>query len=294
MSVVTLRSERRRAAAQSVVFQGLERSDGAAEIGFVRRGDKTALAHLFQRAPCRVLFPCPAAGDLPLAVLLTTSGGLTGGDRLKVTVGAGAGTAAVVTGQAAEKIYRSLGPDAEIEIALSVGSGAWLEFLPQETILFEGARLVRRSSVDIATDGRLLASEMVVFGRTAGGERLTRGLLHDAWRVTCGGRLAWVDAVRLDGAIADRLNAALAFADATALATALYVGADAAALLPLARALTLDSDCRAGATLVNGVLLARFLGPEAQIIRRDLGQYLGHLRRAAAGLPGSVPRLWQC
>ena len=293
MSVVTLRSERSRAEtiAAPPVF---ERCDGAAEVRFSRRNGVTALSHLFQHAPCRVLFPNLPADDLPLAVLLTTSGGLAGGDRLRLAIGAETGAAAGVTTQAAEKIYRSLGPDARIEIALSVGAGAWLEWVPQETILFDRARLVRRTAVEVETGGRLLACEMVVFGRTARGERVSTGLLHDRWSVRVDGRLRWLDAIRLDGGVADRLDAAASFDGATAIATAIYVGADAAALLPLARALALDSEVRAGATLVNGMLLARFLGPDARLVRADLAHYIAHLRRAAAGLPETVPRLWQC
>lgn len=293
MSVVTLRSERPRAEtiAAPPVF---ERCDGAAEVRFARRNGATALSHLFQHAPCRVLFPNSPADDLPLAVLLTTSGGLAGGDRLRLAIGAEAGAAAGVTTQAAEKIYRSLGPDARIEIALSVGAGAWLEWVPQETILFDRARLARRTTAEVEVGGRLLACEMVVFGRTARGERVTTGLLHDRWSVRVDGRPRWLDAIRLEGAIADRLDAAAGFDGASAFASAIYVGADAASLLPLARALALDSDVRAGATLVNGVLLARFLGPDARLVRTDLAHYIAHLRRAAAGLPATVPRLWQC
>ncbi len=108
------------------------------------------------------------------------------------------------------------------------------------------------------------------------------------------GRLVWIDAIRLDGDIGQRLNAPAGFDGATAIATAIYVGENAASLLPLARALALDSDSRAGATLAGPVLLARFLGRDARILRADLARYLGDLRRAAAGLPARVPRLWQC
>ena len=293
MSVITLRSERPRAAPQPPPTQVFERCDGAAELRVERRRGTTVLAHLFQHAPCRVLFPRPTAGDLPVAVLLTTSGGLAGGDHVRLKIEAEAGAEAVVTAQAAEKIYRSLGPDTRIEIALAVGDGAWLEFLPQETILFDGARLVRRTAAEIRAGGRLLACDMAVFGRTARGERFARGLLHDAWTIRRDQSLAWVDATRLEGGIAERLASA-AFDGATALATAIYVGPDAGTLLGLARALALDSECRAGASLVNGVLLARFLGRDARLVRRDLGQYLAHLRRAAAGLPALLPRVWHC
>ena len=294
MSVVTLRSERPHPSAVTRTPPVFERCDGATELRFARRDGVTSLAHLFQRAPCRVLFPNSPADDLPLAALLTTSGGLAGGDRIRISVGADEGTQAIITTQAAEKIYRSLGPETRIDIALTVGADAWLEWLPQETILFDRARLARRTTAEIEPGGRLLATEMIVFGRTARGERLSAGLLHERWTVRVAGRLVWVDAIRLDGDIASRLDAPGGFDGATAIATAIYVGADAPSLLPLARASALDSDSRAGASLIGDILLARFIGHDARVLRADLARYVADLRRAAARLPARVPRLWQC
>lgn len=266
----------------------LQRGDGAAEIAFVRQGRATALSHLFQRTPCRVLFPRPETEGVAMAVLLTTSGGLAGGDRLRMGVTAQAGAAAVVTTQAAEKVYRSLGPDCRVDVSLAVAEGGWLEWLPQETILFDGARFVRRTEAAVAPGGRLLAAEMIVFGRVARGERFAHGIWHDAWRIRSGDRLIWADALRLDGDIA----ASAGFDGARALASAVYVGADAAALLPQARRWAEAGTSRGGATLVNGVLLARFLGARAEAVRYDLARYLMGLRHAASGLPAALPRVW--
>jgi urease accessory protein len=293
MSVVTLRSDRPHPPVCAREAPRFERADGVSELRFAQRNGRASVSHLFQRAPCRVLFPNSPADDLALAVLLTTSGGLAGGDSVHLSIGAEPDVQAVVTTQAAEKVYRSLGPETCVEIALTIGSGAWLEWLPQETILFDRARLRRRTTAEIDRDGRLLAAEMIVFGRTARGERMSGGLLHDCWTIRVGGRLRWVDALRLDGDIAHRLDAPAGFDGATAIATAIYVGPDASTLLPLARALALDSDSRAGATLVGGILLARFIGADARVLRGDLATYIAELRRAAAGLPARVPRLWQ-
>jgi urease accessory protein len=264
----------------------LERGDGVAEIVFSARG----LAHLYQRTPCRVLFPRPEPGDLPVAALLTTSGGLAGGDRLSLAVRLEEGARAVVTTAAAEKVYRSLGPDAVASVTLAAGDGAWLEWLPQETILFDGARFVRRIAAELAPGARLLAAETLVFGRAARGERFTRGLLHESWRLCRGGRLAWADALRLEGDVACQLAAPAAFDGARALATAVYLGEDAAALLEPARALAEAGE--GAASLVNGVLLARFLAADAQVVRQALARYVAGLRREAGGLPPALPRLW--
>lgn len=292
MSVAISRYEPLAAPADAAAPPRLERGDGAAEIAFARRGAATVLARLYQRTPCRVLFPLPEPGDLPMAALLTTSGGLAGGDRLRLSITAEAGARAVAATVAAEKVYRSLGPETVVEVALDVGADGWLEWLPQETILFDGARVKRRIAADLAPDAKLLAAETLVFGRIARGERFARGLLHESWRVRLAGKLVWADALRLEGDIAARLASPTAFAGASALATAIYVGADAAEHLPLARALTDSEPCRGGATLVNGMLLARFFGERAAAVRAALARYLSALRQAAAGLPPALPRLW--
>ena len=272
----------------------LERSHGAAEMRFAPAGAKgeTRVARLHQETPCRVLFPHAEPGDPRLAVLLTTSGGLTGGDSVRLRIEAMAGARALVTTQAAEKLYRALAGDCAIDVALTVGADAWLEWLPQETILFEGARLMRKTGIAVAQGGRLLAGDMLVFGRTAHGERFTRGRLHDAWRVRQGGRLVWADALHLEGDIARQLDHPAGFDQAVAYATALYVAPDAPAWLGTARRLLEDAASRAGATVVNGILLARFLGRDAQTLRDDLMRFYAGMRAAVAGLPRHMPRVW--
>lgn len=269
----------------------LERGNGVAELVFAGRGPGNGLAHLYQSDPCRVLFPRADAGQPPTAVLVTTSGGLTGGDRLRLDFAARDGAALTVTSQAAEKIYRALDDECRIDIDIKVGQ-AWLEWLPQETILFDGAKLRRRTRLTAARDGRALASEMIVFGRTARGESFASGTLYDGWRVYRDGRLIWADALRLDGDVAAALARPAAFDGARAMATAIYVGEDAAGYLDFARALLDDTESRAAATVVNGILLARFIGRDAAAVRRDLIAYLCELRQAAGGWPPRLPRVW--
>ena len=269
-----------------------ERSDGEAEIVFRLQNGKTTLAKLFQRAPCRVLFPAETDDDPPEAVLVTTSGGIAGGDRLRLSVAVESGAAALVTSQAAEKVYRSLGPDARCQVSLRVAADGWLEWLPQETILFQGARFERCIEANLAATARLLASEMIVFGRLARGERFSNGLLLDRWRIYRDGRLTWTDALRLgEGSAAPEENPGLG--GARALATVIYAGPDAADQLALARSLTGKARSRAGATLANGTLLARFLAEDPGVLRADLAGYVAALRHAAARLPARPPRLWQ-
>jgi urease accessory protein len=147
------------------------RGVGVARIGFRSAGGATRLALLEQRTPLRVFFPRVPAGDVVEAVLINTGGGVVGGDRLEVALEAGPDTRVRATTQAAEKIYRSAGRSCALEVSLAAGRGAWLEWLPQETILFDGCRIVRQLVLDLAPGGRALAGEMMVFGRAAHANR---------------------------------------------------------------------------------------------------------------------------
>lgn len=267
---------------------------GQAAIAFARRDGATRLDTLYHHDPLRWLLPVPRSGDPPTAVLATTSGGLVGGDRLEVAAAAGPGAGALVTTQAAEKIYRSIGADCRIDTRVRVGSGAWLEWMPQEAIVFDGARLRRSTRLDVAADGRALAGEMLVFGRTAHGERLTRGLIRDAWEVAVDGRLIWADALHLDGNLAEPLDHPAGFGGAAAFATLLLVAPDAPTLVSAARGLVGAVDgVRMGATALDGLLILRVLGAPAHHVRGAYARLWGGLRAAAAGLPERLPRLWE-
>jgi len=274
-----------------VIRPRLQRSIGGASITVALRDGRTRLADLYQHDPCRILFPHDEPGEPLGAVLVTTSGGLAGGDRLELGAHWGPGTTAQITTQAAEKVYRSIGDDAVVTQTLTVGAGAWAEWLPQETILFDGARLARETTVDVAAGGWLLAAELVVLGRAARGETFTRGLWRDGWRVRRDGRLAWIDRTRLDRDHGRNAQAVAGLNGAAALATIIHVADDAADRLDLARDL-LGDDPQAGATVVNGILVVRLMYPDARGLRRAVGDFWMGFRAAAAGLAPRLPRVW--
>jgi len=266
----------------------LQRASGESRVAFAVREGATRLADLYQRDPCRVMFPEPEPGEPPQAVLLTTSGGVTDGDRLKMTVEVGPGAAAVAATQAAEKIYRAAkgGGHCSMDIAVSVGEGATLDWLPQETILFEGARLKRRTVADVARGGSLLACEMVVLGRAASGERFTGGLLLDSWSVRrpgeTGDRLMWTDTLRVEG----ETPTGAGFGAANALATVIGVWDEPQSRFEAARTLLEQSgEVRAGVTLVNGVMVARLLGEATRVRAATIG-FLTSFRGRR------LPRVW--
>ena len=267
---------------------------GRAEIGFALRDGVSRLKHLFHHDPLRVLFPTPPPGDVPLAALVTTSGGVVGGDRMDIVGTVGRGARACIAPQAAEKIYRSLGATSVIDIALSAEASGWLEYLPLETILFDGARLERTCRIDLAGDARAMAGEILVFGRLARGEVMRTGTVRDAIEVRRDGRLVWADAFDVQGDL-QKLDHPAGLGGGRALATLVYCGADAAALVEPVRELQdqhRTPDGQAGATAIGGVLVARWVGRDVLAMRRAYASVWQAVRARAGGLPPVLPRLW--
>jgi len=273
-----------------------QRADGAAALSIDCDSGVSRLRDLYQRAPCRLLFPDVEPGEPLQAVLLTTTGGLTGGDRTQVEFHVGAQARATLTTQAAEKLYRALpgSPPVECAVALTAGANSWSEWLAQETILFNGAGLRRSFSADLAADARMLAVESILFGRHAMGEELRTGALHDAWRIRRAGRLVWADALRLDGDILLQRRAPFAFGTAVGCATLVYAGPDAGELIEPVRDLLGDAAEEAGATLLDGLLIIRMLAADAPRLRRRVMEVAGLIRHSAAGLSHDLPRVWHC
>ncbi|MBT3943179.1 MAG: urease accessory protein UreD, partial [Chloroflexi bacterium] len=185
------------------------RTDGRLDITVVSEGAATAVSDLYQRTPLRALFPRVEVGEPTTAVLVNSSGGVVGGDRLAINVDAGEGTSLLLTGQAAEKVYRSAGPEARAFTTLTANEGSFVEFLPQGTIIFDGARFRRTTTVDASRAARVTAGEVLTLGRVARNERFSNGLLHDEWRIKRDGRLVWVDALHLSDSDAGNIGAAL-------------------------------------------------------------------------------------
>ncbi|QDO96251.1 urease accessory protein UreD [Ferrovibrio terrae] len=278
----------------------LQRANGALTLRFTaeRNGGQddggTRLADLYQSDPCRALLPSPDPGEPITAVLITTAGGLTGGDRLNLSVTVDAHATALCTPQAAEKIYRS--PDdsaAQIDLTLDVAADAALEWLPQEMILFDGARLDRRIAVSLKADSRLLAGDITVFGRTARGERFASGSLFDRWQVRRDGRLIWTDATRLKDDTTALLDHPAGFAGAAAQAVILYQGPDAAGARDCLRELPgREPGCEWGATVIDSLLLVRLLDADAARLRRQFARLWSALR-PGLDLRPAMPRLWK-
>ncbi len=259
------------------------RAVGRVELSVRSAGGMTRRVRVHEHGSLRARFPGPPARELE-AVIVNTAGGIAGGDRFDFDLSVGQGASLIVTTAAAEKVYRSLGPDATIGVKLDVAASGSLAWVPQETILFDRARLARTIEADLAPDARLLLAEAVVFGRTAMDERVAEGVLFDRWRVRRDGRLIFAESVRLEGAIAERLARTAVARGSIAVATVLIVPGEDSIVDAVRRLEGLRGEV--GASAWNGIAVARFIATDGAALRHDLMMVLAALRGTA------LPRLW--
>ena len=262
----------------------LQRTRGAARVSFRKVGGGTALHQLRQEGAAKIRLPRLPADQPAQAVLINTAGGLTGGDRMVMRVEVGDGARAMATTQACEKIYRSRGDTAEIATTLAVGSGARLDWLPQETIMFDQARLRRTLDADVQANSTLLVLESVIFGRTAMRESVTAGLFHDRWRIRRAGRLLFADDLRFGPDIGRTLAWPAVLKSGCATATLVYVSPSPEALLERARAAIGGAG---GASAWDGKLVARLVAMDGLTLRRTVNALAGVLLGGA-----ELPKVW--
>jgi urease accessory protein len=266
-------------------FHQMQRARGRVSLDVALRDGRHAIAGLAQAGCGRLLFPAIAVGSALEAVIVNTSGGLTGGDIFDASVRIGQGARAVLTTQACEKIYRSDGSDAHVETRLTAAAGANLAWLPQETILFNAARLKRKLVIEMDESATVLAMEAVLLGRKASGESLTRGLFRDSWRVRRAGKLVFAEETAFEGDLAARLSAAATLNGACAYASVLLAAPDAAARLEEARDLLNVEAVEGGVSTFDGLCVARLIAQDGAALRRALVRLL-------PALGGELPRVW--
>jgi urease accessory protein len=246
--------------------------------GVTRRGD------LHESGSLRVRFPSPEDEGLS-AVFVNTAGGVAGGDRFDIEIAAREGARLTLTTAAAEKIYRATGKPAELNISLQAADGAHLAWLPQETILFDRARVRRRIDIDLGEAASLLLCEIVVFGRSAMGETMRHGEFVDRWRVKRAGKLVFAETMRLDGDVGEKLARPAIARGGVAIGTALIVPGDEA-LVERIRATSEAFGGEVGISAWNGFAMARFCAQDAAKLRADM---MAVLARASGR---ALPRLW--
>jgi urease accessory protein len=261
-----------------------QRARAEARAAFARVGARTEPERLFETGGLRWRFP--RSSSPCEAAIVNTGGGVAGGDSYSVSLTLSEGAEVEATTPSAERIYRSDGPAASIATRLVLRPRARLFWLPQETLMFEGARLERRLEVETSGEAAFIVAETLVFGRLAMGESRIDATLRDSWRIRRDGRLVFADETRLEHAGATLERKAVG-AGARALATIVAFAPNIEARLPDLRA-ALDaagSDIESGASAFDGLIVVRLLGPSSNRLRAAL-------IASIVALGGRKPRLW--
>lgn len=264
----------------------MQRAQGLGRISTAMLADgSTRLDRLYQDGCAKIRLPRTHVPAMQ-AVLINTAGGLTGGDRLEWHATAAPGTRLVLTTQTCERIYRSTGGAASVATALRVGSGAHVDWLPQETILFDKAVLERTLDVDLEEKASATLLEAVILGREAMGEDALSASLVDRWRIRREGRLLHAEQTGLEANEPIPRHSSFLLSGARAFATLLHVSEDAERRVDELRRAIPDGSL-AGASVIGEKLVFRALAPSGFALRKILAPAIAVLSGA-----GSLPRLW--
>jgi len=255
------------------------RASGALKLVVTHTDSGSAAEDIAESGPLRVRFPRIREDRLE-AILINTAGGIVGGDKLEFQVETREDASLAITSQAAEKIYRSNGLTSRISVSLKAERGSELFWLPQETILFDRARVEREIEAEVSSEGSLAICEAIVFGRDAMGEKVTRGLLRDRWRIRRDGKLIFADALALDGDMKVTLNRVAAMNGMIAMATMVCVSNDAMSRLDAVREALTGEGIETGASAFDGMLIVRILAEDSIALRASVLSAL-----EAAGTP---------
>jgi urease accessory protein len=264
---------------------GYVRAEGRLKLRAGLRGGKSVIADIEEHGSCRARFPRHSGAALE-ATLVNVAGGIAGGDRYSVDLTVEAGTTAMLTTAAAERVYRSLGESARIETRIALADRATAIWMPQELLLYEGARLERRIEADIAPLARLCLTEIMVLGRTESGETLHTAMIRDRWRLWRNGALIFAENLMLDTPLlADQRPSRLD--GRSIIATSLLIAPDAVEMIDAARnMLGDDSRCDCAISAWNGMLLLRARANNADAIKQRLAEFWRGLNLF------EMPRIW--
>lgn len=260
-----------------------QRSHGKAHVRLLSGPAVARLDRLHQAGSAKAfLHPSPSGPEI---VFLNTSGGLAGGDWLEYRLELAAGCRATATTQTAERAYRSTGAVAGVSVSHRLGAGAHLDWLPQETILFDRSALQRETQIELVADASCLILETIVLGRAAMGETLSGTSLRDTRCITRDGRPVLIEPLHLESAALTAgpavLNGARAFA------TLALVARGAEDAVAGARRVLDEPGVRGGASGFDGKLIIRLMADDGWPLRRQILRLLAVLR------PDPLPRVWQ-
>ena len=260
------------------------------QLGFVKQDGVTRLTERTHSGPLRVqkaLYP-----ELPSVchtIIVHPPGGVVGGDQLSISVRLGNGAAALLATPGAAKWYRANGRVSRQSVDLKVAAGAALEWLPQETILYNGAQVEFDSKIELAADATYIGCEILCFGRAASGEKFDHGSVRQHNQIRRNGTLIWHEQGQLDGS-SPLMQSPFGLAGKTVCATLL---AAAPALAPTTiSALRNSAGIELGVTYMKSILAVRYLGDSSEAARHSMLHAWKILRPALLGRLAVVPRIW--
>ena len=271
-------------------LEAAQRAKGRLALAFRRRETRTGIQTFYQEGCLKTRLPRPQNPEICEAVTMNISGGVAGGDSLATTVELHPDARLSLASQAAERVYRALAEPACIATKITVHANAHMEYLPQETILFDGFSLRRSLEIELDESAGFLGVESLVFGRLAMGERVTTGTLRDSITLIRGGKRILQYITRLNGDVAAQLHRKAVGNGATAMATLILATPTAPEKLAALRsALTgLPAGAQAGASSFDGILTSRILAPDGFSLRKILRAALAAIREEQP-----LPRVWQ-
>lgn len=249
------------------ILPAMQRAVGKGRLSVKQLDGRTRINRLYQEGCAKIRLPKSYHGTALEAVMINTSGGVTGGDRMQWSFAAAKNTHLMLTTQACEKVYKSSGGVAASKVTLNAGAGARLAWLPQETIVFDQAGFSRSITADIATDAEALFLEPIVLGRRSMGEVVKSANLRDRWRISQAGQLIHAEDFCIEGPIAKIVSERAVTAGKTAFATLLFVSPHADRFLNETRQLI---GANGGVSCWNGKLLARVIAEDSFELRKIL------------------------
>lgn len=272
----------------------LERAVGAGRVVFAGSASGTKIAYIHQKFPIALAFPTIDDRRSQEAVIINCSGGIAGGDHLQIEVVAESDASVVVTTQAAEKVYRALDRPAQIVTRLRVHENAKLAWLPQETIIFDKARIKRHTEVDLCSGAEILALEWLVLGRTESGEQVCSGYILDSWRIKLDDRLVWADGFLVSDEVFPHLHREALLSNWRAVGTLIYYGPRLDTRLEILREIATSLDCKCAATMVGTIIVIRVAAIAGADLKRGLRRLLDQFGQEFSSGPIGIPKMWSC
>lgn len=258
---------------------------------FERTGARTVLAERVHAGPLRVQKSLYAEGNgVCQSIIVHPPGGIVGGDALVVDASAGPGAHAQLTTPGAAKWYRSAGAVATQHVVLCAAQAAIVEWLPRETIVYDGAVAELDSRIELVRDAVFIGWDIVCLGRTASGERFRQGSLRQHLSIARDGAAVYVERARIDGG-GRLLSSTVGLNDAPVFGTFIAAAPQVSdTLLDACRKVVANGE--GAVTRLPGVLLARYRGVSAESAHAYFGRLWRHARPPLTGREAVPPRIW--